>query len=90
MKITHDNENHKFFGETAMFYPHEREEAKQYLEYWKKFLVRRLNSCAVEVKILDEQWGERAAIYDGIFNMMDTMYLKLYIEGKWDYELGIL
>ena len=78
-------EQHKYFGESAEYVEGEEKEAKQYLESWKKFLLRRLIKDSYNVVIKNEQWGER----DGqSLAKTKFMYLKLYIEADWHYELG--
>ena len=78
----------KFFGESCRFHECEREEAKSYLESWKKFILRKLQRDSYDLKIIDEQYGERPAEYDGALNQMPTMCLKLCLEANWHYELG--
>ena len=77
--------DNKYFGEIAEFTEDEREEAKQYLELWKKFLLRKLSRDSYNVVVKDEQWGERTV---GYLAQTNIMYLKLYIEADWHYELG--
>lgn len=81
-------EKGKFFGEMCFFKEEEREEAKCYLNSWKKFLLRKLIKDSYDVKIINEQWGENPAYLNGMMNQMPLMYLKLFIEADWHYELG--
>lgn len=78
----------KFFGENAEFDDHERDEAKQYLESWKKFLLRRLKKDSYDVVVKDEIWGEIPGHFRGCIAPRNIMYLKLYIQADWHYELG--
>ncbi len=78
-------DKYKFFGESAEFKENEQEEAKKYLESWKKFLLRKLTRDSYNVIVGDEQWGERDS---GSLVPTRIMYLKLYIEADWHYELG--
>ena len=78
----------KYFGEIARFSEEEREEAKQYLLLWKKYLLRRLKRDTYNLKVIEEDWGERPPYLDGSLAQQSTMYLKLYIHADWNYELG--
>jgi hypothetical protein len=78
----------KYFGEVVHYKEHEAEEAKKYLELWKKFLVRRLKRDSYDVKIIDEQWVERPPEYSGCLCNTFSMALKLAVEADWHYELG--
>lgn len=80
--------NQKFFSESVKFNEDEREEAKTYLESWKKFLLRRLKRDSFHLKLLDEVWGERPAHLDGCLNFEHLMFLKLAVMADWDYCVG--
>lgn len=80
----------KLFGETAIIYDdrHERDEARSYLNSWKKFLIRRLNRDSYQVKVIDEQWGEIPAHHVSALAVSPVLYLKLIVEFEWHYEDG--
>ncbi len=78
----------KLFGETAHIEEHEKDEARSYLNSWKKYLLRRLKRDSYEVKILDEQWGEIPAHFMGALAARSCLYLKIIIEFEWSYEDG--
>ncbi len=89
--MDYDKNRHKFFGESARYDEGNEEEkakATHYLELWKEFLIKRLKRDCYDVKIVDEQWGERPALYEGAINQTATMYLKLCVEADFYYELG--
>lgn len=75
----------KYFGEIAEFTEDERDEAKLYLQSWRKFLLRKLSRDSYGVVVKDEQWGERPI---ACLAQRSMMYLKLNIEADWYYELG--
>ena len=77
----------KFFGESCRCLPEEIEEAKAYLISWKKFLLRKFSFNGFHAVVIDEQWHERDAMYDGCMNQMMTISLKMSLKGIWDYEL---
>lgn len=76
----------KMFGETAIFTELERDEARSYLNSWKKYLLRRLNRDCYNLKIIDEQWGEIPAHFSGVLCQTTTLYLKIIIEFEWNYD----
>lgn len=76
----------KMFGECATFQQIEKDEARSYLNSWKKFLIRRLSRDCYDVKIIDEQWGEVPAQFLGVLCQNNSMYLKLIVEFDWKYE----
>lgn len=81
----------RFFGEMACFDEKDeasKQEAKTYLELWKKFLLARLKRDSFKVTVKEEQWGERPAYLDGMLNQRAWMYLKLCLEADFKYELG--
>ncbi len=80
----YDKSIHKFFGESAIYEPGEEEEAKNYLELWKKFLCRRLVGDSFSIKVVDEQWGDRPF---GCLSQRNCMCLKIVLESDWKYEL---
>lgn len=50
----------KFFAEDACYCSEkEKEEAKLYLELWKKFLIKKLNKEFLYVTVFDQEWSER-------------------------------
>lgn len=84
----YNKEKAKFFGEHCEYDSGEKEEARQYLESWKKFLIRKLTKDSYDVKIVDEQWYERGPEFSGMLCQRSSMALKIYIEADWHYELG--
>jgi len=83
----------KYFGESA-FYDEgnneTKEEARKYLEFWKKNLIFKLERDSFKIKILDEQWGERISIYSFSSSNKAYLYLKIFVEADFNYELGKL
>lgn len=78
----------KMFGECASLRcESEREEIRSYLHMWKKYLIRRLSRDSYNVKIIDEQWGEKPA---GTLMQQIDMYLKIIVEFEWKYEDAIV
>jgi hypothetical protein len=89
-EFEYDKEKGKFFGEYFSYQEgneQEKEEAKTYLNLWKKNLLRKLHRDSFHCEIKDEQWGEKPAYLSGCLAQNATMYLKLYLKAKWDYEL---
>lgn len=81
----------KFFGESAYYSSgneEEKQKAKQYLELWKEFLLRKLKEELHNYELSEEHWGERPAMYISVFAEHDSMYLKLCFKKKLPYELG--
>lgn len=77
----------KMFGEYASLRSEsEREEIRSYLHMWKKYLIRRLSRESYDVKIIEEQWGEKPA--GTLMNQID-MYLKIIVEFEWRYDDAI-
>jgi hypothetical protein len=80
----------KYFGESA-FYPEgnliERENAKVYLEFWKKNLIYKLQRDSFDIVIFDEQWIERPAFICGMLAQNASLGLKLCLEADFHYEL---
>jgi len=80
----------KLFGESARYRNddvYEKDEAKQYLISWKKFLMRRFESDGCEAVIISEEWVHRDACLDGALCPFDRMGLKLEIDMNFKYEL---
>ena len=75
----------KFFYETAIIDDNERDEARSYLNYWKKYLLRRLGNECYNVKVLEEHWGEIPPHFMGSLAQRSKIYLKLVIEYEWKY-----
>lgn len=72
------------FGEYASLQnENERDEIKSYLYMWKKYLIRRLSRETYDVKILDEQWGEKPS---GSLMQSIDIYLKIIVEFEWKYD----
>ncbi len=77
----------KMFGEYASAKcESEKEEIRSYLHMWKKYIIRRLARESYDVKIIDEQWGEKPA---GTLMQQTDMYLKIIVEFEWKYEDAI-
>lgn len=74
-----------FFGEYAHINENEKDEARSYLNSWKKFLLRRLHRDSYNVRIIEEQWGEVPAHFMGALCLQSKLYLKLFIELEWKY-----
>ena len=79
----------KMFGEYALFSGDERQEATQYLDSWKKFILRRLSKECNSLHVLDEQWNERAPEYVNALETMSLISLKIVVEFLWTYEDGV-
>lgn len=77
-----------FFGECARYTKGEKDEAVQYLESWKKFLVRKLNRECMTVKVIDESFVEKDTAFDGPFSEYCSVALKLAIEIEFKFEVG--
>lgn len=81
----------KFFGEYAL-YPEgnekEKKEAKLYLELWRKFLIIKLFSELRDYEFLDEQWIDRAAIYQGPLCTTASLGLKIAYKSKLPHEIS--
>ena len=81
---------HKYFGEVAYYKEGDEEEkkkAKEYLEFWKKNLILKLQKDSFNVKIQDEQWTQRPSHVISMFNPYAAIGLKLCIIGEWNYEI---
>lgn len=67
-----------FYGEWVEFRDeNEKEEAKTYLNLWKKFFVRKLPST---VTLVEEQWIQKPAIAYGAFGY-PSLGMKIKTEG---------
>jgi hypothetical protein len=76
----------KLFGEYALIRDErEKDEARSYLNSWKKYLLRRLQRDTYDVKIIDEQFGEIPATMMSALAQYSSMYLKIIIEFEWRY-----
>ena len=88
--FVYDKNKHKFFGDYYAYTEgnaEEKEEAKTYLNLWKKNLLHKLCRDSFHCVVVDEQWGEREAYLSGTLSNKAHMYLKLCLEAKWEYEL---
>jgi len=80
----------KFFGE---YYPfiegdgESKQEAKTYLQLWKKNLMFKLHQDSFHCELVEEFWSERPAYLSGSLVQNSMMVLKLNLEGKWDFEI---
>jgi hypothetical protein len=84
-------ETKKYFGEFAYYIPdnlEEKQKAIEYLKFWKKNLLFKLQRDSFDVKILHEDWIEREALYVSSFSHLATVGLKLCLEADFHYELG--
>lgn len=76
----------KIFGESSLIEENEKDEARSYLNSWKKYLLRRLKRDSYDVKVIEEQWGEIPAHFIGVLCQRSSLYLKIIIEFEWHYE----
>jgi len=84
-----DEKCKKYFGEWAFFTNEsQKKEAEIYLKFWKKNLLKKLNRDCYDVKLIDEKWGEIPAHLSGCLEQFSRIYLKIYIEADFHYELG--
>jgi hypothetical protein len=86
MEIPNKQRILKLFGESAIITDNEKEEARSYLNSWKKYLLRRLHKDSHFVKVIDEQWGEIPAHSMGVLCQTSSIYLKMIIEFEWQYS----
>lgn len=73
----------KFFAEHTRYVAGDEEEKKEaelFLNLWKKFLIKRLQRDSFDVKLIDEQWIHRDAIYDSALCRNETLALKICLE----------
>lgn len=85
-----DLENCKIFAEFAVYEEddaEEKKEAENYLNLWKKFILKRLSKDCYNVNLIDEQWVYRDALYSGSLALNATMALKLYVRADFHYQL---
>lgn len=78
----------KLFGEYALFEDNEKDEARSYLNSWKKFLIRSLQRDSYDVRIIDEQWGEIPGHMMSSLSQRSSLYLKIVIEFDWHFSDG--
>jgi hypothetical protein len=76
----------KMFGEQCFIEPNEIDEARSYLNIWKKYLLRRLNRDSYDVKVIDEEWGEIHARFVSMLAQRSSLYLKIIVEFEWHFE----
>jgi hypothetical protein len=78
----------KYFAESVYYRPEDEEtEAKQYLELWKKYHLRRLSSHGFAYKELDSQYIDRED-NSSFLHTRKIMSLKLCLEITLPYEIG--
>lgn len=75
----------KLFCETAIINENERDEGISYINYWKKYLLRRLNNECYDVKVIEEHWGEIPPHFFGALAQRSKIYLKMIVEFNWKY-----
>ena len=80
-----------FFAEYA-FYSNEeeKEKAKEYLEYWKNNLIKKLRKDTYEAVLIEENYHERPPEFDGILCQRTTLVLKLCVNIKFKFEVDSL
>lgn len=76
-----------FYGEYVDCCEEEKEEAKSYLNLWKKFTLRRLKKRHPSVELIDEQVIERGPEYSGPLSEQGTIAIKLCICTELNGEL---
>lgn len=78
----------KYYGEYAPFLnDDEKEKAREYLLMWKKCLLYRLKRDRFDVEVFDENWIEKEAMHDRLFDQNSTLALKIALKATWNYEL---
>lgn len=83
-------EKGKFFGESAYYSesnPIEKEEAITYLNFWKNNLLKKLQRDSFSCEVVDEQWVDRPALYNGCLSDSATLALKIYVKADFNYDL---
>lgn len=85
------NSDFKFFGEWV-FYPEGNEqakkEAKDYLNLWRKFLIRKLSGELFDYEFIDEQWIDRESKYHGPLCTDASLAIKISYKKKLPGELA--
>ena len=80
----------KFFGEYVSYLANdekEEQDAKLYLQLWKKFFLRKLQKDAYQVKIIDEQWIERSPEVMGYLRQTKGLALKIQVVANYHNDL---
>lgn len=79
--------NIHYFGESTFYSTCEEEkEARKYLEYWKKNLIKKINRDTFSAKIVNEQFIVRDPIFMGYLCTHYGLSLKLTIEIEFRFE----
>ena len=79
----------KFFVESCSFFEEEREEANLYLKLWKKYLLRKLNRDSYNIELIEEEYKEHPAHFEGPLCQRSKMYLRLAVKAKFNYEIQV-
>lgn len=77
----------RFFGETVLFEENEKEDTKNYLLLWKKYLLRNLLQKHETITVIDEEFSEHDPLYLGPLNKMHVLSFRICVEVKDKYEL---
>lgn len=86
----HPKVEHYFFGEYAHYITGDvesRKEAKEYLELWRKFLIRKLRTELEDYEFLEENWIDRDPAFSGPLELYSTLALKMSYKKKLPGEL---
>lgn len=89
----HNNEKNPLvyvFGECALFATEEEEkEARIYLEYWKKNLLRKFRGETYTLSVLEkgEEWGTRPPHLVGPLCINSILYLKIRVRVEFKFSL---
>ncbi len=76
------------FGECA-YYTNEQEEieAKNYLEYWKNNLLKKLSRDTFEVVLIEQQFVKRDPSIRGCLSIQTQIALKITCKIKFKFEV---
>ena len=82
----------KFFAESA-YYPADDETEKQkaieYLKFWKKNLILKLNKDSFHVvQVGEDAWIQRPAWICSMLAQNSAISLKICLEANFNYEIG--
>ena len=77
-----------FFGENAFYCNEEEEkEAKDYLQYWKKNLLKKLTKETYHAELIEESYHVRGPEYESIISQRTSIALKLTVKIKFQCSL---
>lgn len=77
-----------FFGESAFYSgDDEKIKAKEYLEYWKQNLMKKLYRDTFEAVLIEESFHERGPEFSGMLCQNSQISLKLLISIKFRFEM---